>query len=144
MSIGLKADLRTPFLCYPLGVAHRRFYRRCTIGIKTSLIGFERASGCDRFGGGFSGTEQREDLLPVQCREDRESSGSVPDGGVLGGGPGDCGSAALGLSECDMLGFEPKSLECCSYSRFVCAGFSARIERVRQRGNKKGIAPATP
>ncbi|AXH79582.1 MAG: hypothetical protein [Circular genetic element sp.] len=103
-----------------------------TIGIKASLIGFERVDGCDRFGGGFRGTKQRVPEHTVRHPPSQQNPYTSGGSGVLAAGGGGFGSEAIGLSECDMLGFESEDVECCAYSRYVCSGFSARVERIRR------------
>jgi len=110
--------------------------RRCTIGIKAFLIESERGSGCDRFAASIRVTQRREIGNPSE----RGGCGEVPHIGACGhsapAGMADWGSVAIGLSELEMLGFESAEPEGCSYSPYVCAGFSTRLQR-DARGDRK-------
>jgi len=71
--------------------------------------------------------------------DDAEDYAAAGDAGHLVGGesaepaPARTGSEALGISECDVLGYQPQINGHCRFSAFVCAGFRTRAERVRHR-----------
>ena len=110
--------------------------RGVVIGIKSRLIEFSRHSRCNYGDAGIRDNEPvsagSPDFEGGRCGTVRPSNQPV---GTPARG-GDWGSAAIGISECSMLGFEPEDARCCRFSRSVSAGFSARIERIRKRGTK--------
>jgi len=114
-----------------------------TIGIKASLIEWERAGGTDRFTEGIRGDEFVQAYLEQLARvnEGLFRYGMAVDGAQPANGA--IGSAALGLSECIGMGWRLQDLDGASYSASVCDGFSARIERIRERRAQKSVAPAT-
>ena len=110
--------------------------RRCTIGIKAFLIESERGSGCDRFAASIRVTQRREIGNPAERGDCEEGAHSGVSGHSSPAGVADWGSCALGLSELEMLGFEPAESEGCVYSPYVCAGFSARLQRDARGASK--------
>ena len=119
-------------------------YRRCIIGIKASLIEFERMDGRGGLTQRLRVAQRSEHNGVVNAPNDTERAGLG--GSDVGNGKvaQEWGSDAIGLSECEMLGFTSQLTGECDYSRYVCAGFSARIERVGRGRNPKSIASATP
>jgi len=103
--------------------------RGVIIGIKAFLVEHERSSGRDRYAASIRVTQRSED----GGSDERGGCGEATDLGASGDCTSTCladwGSSSLGLSELEMLGFESAESEGCSYSPYVCAGFSTRIQR---------------
>lgn len=99
------------------------------IGIKSRLIEWGRLEGRGGEYGSFRSNQRR----PAGGEDVHD--GPPWTGGLAGDCAGsldvgrDWGSAALGLSECDMLGYSPADDGGSSYSRFVSLGREARIRR---------------
>ncbi|AXH79217.1 MAG: hypothetical protein [Circular genetic element sp.] len=103
--------------------------RGVVIGIKAFLIESERSSGRDRYAPSIRITQRCTSRGSVE----RGSCGETADTGNCSDSTqtsvADWGSDALGLCELEMLGFESAEPAGCAYSRHVCAGFAARIQR---------------
>jgi len=114
-----------------------------TIGIKASLIEWERAGGTDRHGSGLRSAEYVSDYLkrlsaaaPWVLGYGVESAGDVF-------GFGSTGSVQLGISECVGMGWRLQDLDGASYAPLVRAGFRASGEGVQPGSTKGGDAPGT-
>lgn len=115
-----------------------------TIGIKASLVEWERAGGTDRFTSGLRSAEQVQAQHNVLLEVAQGLSGHRVEGDGSRGLGKPIGSVELGLSECSGMGWRLQDLDGASYSASLCAGFSARVERVRKGSHQKSIASATP
>src|SRR6476661_5797695 len=107
-----------------------------TIGVKAFLIGDDRASRHQGTASRVRSYEHGKAGSAVWYRASGEGNGSLSNDAGASEQGRDWGSTALGLSECEMLGYEPKALEQCSYSLYVCAGFSTRLTRIREHKTK--------
>jgi len=114
-----------------------------TVGIKASLIEWERAGGVDRFASGLRTAEYVSNYLDVLRRVAQGLSRHEMDSNDEGRFWQAVGSWELGLRECIGMGWRLQDLDGASYTPSVCAGFSARVEGVRKHGTQKSVASAT-
>lgn len=113
-----------------------RLERGVVIGIKAFFAEYERSSGRNGFDAGIRRAQPSEANGTDECGNDGKGAGLVANDGSRRENERGYGSEVIGLSECEMLGYEPKASEGCSYSRYVCSGFSTRVSRMG-RSHKK-------